>query len=228
MAVNSFNAQNPPVNTKGDLFTFSTIPTKLGVGTNGQVLQADSTAATGLKWATASSGGMTLITTSTPSAATSLSFTSIPGTYKHLLLIWTGVYQSVSSNSAWWQVQLNQNSSGLCNFQGTGLTSGALTSGITTYNSNFGDANWNAPIPQTDISSGAGRASGFFWIYNYAGSTIKTVNYGSTGQNGSNYSGCGPIFINGYFDSTSAITRIDFIRNSTQTMTGTFLLYGVS
>lgn len=57
MSVNSFNAQNPPVNTKGDLFTFSTIPTKLGVGTNGQYLSADSTTATGLKWATAAAGG---------------------------------------------------------------------------------------------------------------------------------------------------------------------------
>jgi len=60
MAVNSFNAQNPPVNTKGDLFTFSTIPTKLGVGTNGQVLTADSTAATGIKWAAAAGGGKVL------------------------------------------------------------------------------------------------------------------------------------------------------------------------
>ena len=51
MAVNSFNAQNPPVTTKGDVFTFSTIPTRLGVGANNTVLTADSTAATGLKWA---------------------------------------------------------------------------------------------------------------------------------------------------------------------------------
>jgi hypothetical protein len=54
MAVNSFNAQNPPVTTKGDVFTFSTIPTRLGVGANNTVLTADSTAATGLKWAAAS------------------------------------------------------------------------------------------------------------------------------------------------------------------------------
>lgn len=54
MAVNSFNAQNPPVTTKGDVFTFSTIPTRLGVGANNTVLTADSSTATGLKWATSS------------------------------------------------------------------------------------------------------------------------------------------------------------------------------
>jgi hypothetical protein len=55
MAVNSFNAQNPPVTTKGDVFTFSTIPTRLAVGANNTVLTADSAEATGLKWAAPSS-----------------------------------------------------------------------------------------------------------------------------------------------------------------------------
>jgi hypothetical protein len=49
--------QNAIVDAKGDLIaaTAADTPARLAVGTNGQVLTADSTAATGLKWATASS-----------------------------------------------------------------------------------------------------------------------------------------------------------------------------
>jgi hypothetical protein len=37
--------------TKGDIQTFSTVPTRLAVGTNGHVLRANSATATGLEWA---------------------------------------------------------------------------------------------------------------------------------------------------------------------------------
>ena len=58
VAADDTNAiQNAIVTAKGDLIgaTAASTPARLGVGTNGQVLTADSTASTGLKWATASS-----------------------------------------------------------------------------------------------------------------------------------------------------------------------------
>lgn len=46
-----------PLTTKGDIYTYSTADARLPVGTNGQVLTADSAEATGLKWTTPSAGG---------------------------------------------------------------------------------------------------------------------------------------------------------------------------
>ena len=54
--------QNSIVDAKGDLITATAdnTPARLAVGTNGQTLVADSTASTGLKWATPSGGGKVL------------------------------------------------------------------------------------------------------------------------------------------------------------------------
>lgn len=75
------NSMATAIDAKGDLIvgTAADAFSRLAVGTNGQVLQADSTAATGLKWATAGGGGKVLQvvqgTTTTSAAITSSTFT---------------------------------------------------------------------------------------------------------------------------------------------------------
>jgi hypothetical protein len=68
-----------PLTTKGDLYTYSTTDARLAVGTNGQILTADSTAATGIKWAAPAGGGKVLqvvsATTTTQTAVTGTTFT---------------------------------------------------------------------------------------------------------------------------------------------------------
>lgn len=46
-----------PLTTKGDLFTFDTVPARLPVGTNGNILIADSSQTTGLRWGASAGGG---------------------------------------------------------------------------------------------------------------------------------------------------------------------------
>ena len=78
-----------PLTTKGDLYGYSTTNARVPVGTDGQVLTADSTQALGVKWASpASGGGLTLITKSSFSASTTVNIDSIfSSTYKDYRLV---------------------------------------------------------------------------------------------------------------------------------------------
>jgi len=87
---------------KGDLYAGSAANTytKLAVGTNGQVLTADSTAATGLKWAAAASGTTFSGCGLSQSGAQSISNTTQTDLTFDTEAFDTDAYHSTSSNTA--------------------------------------------------------------------------------------------------------------------------------
>lgn len=80
------NSMATAIDAKGDLVagTGADAFARLGVGANNTVLTADSAEATGLKWATPTSGGMTVLASGTLSG-TALDLTSIDQTYTNLV-----------------------------------------------------------------------------------------------------------------------------------------------
>jgi hypothetical protein len=222
---------------KGDLIVGTGADTfaKLTVGTNGHTLVADSVEATGLKWAApASGGGYTELATSTPSGATTVSFTSISASYKHLLVTWSGLYNSAHGGHGW-GVRLNNDSGS--NYAMAGLrfnftspsTKQAQVENYTAADMFYGDYVM-APIGNASDSQWNKTANGFFIIYDYANTSYKKlVNWGAYNWNNSDGGINAPVAITGTYNSNSAIDRLDFIRSSTQTLTGGIIrLYGVS
>ncbi len=212
MPITKATASSVAPAAKGDLVVGSATNDAaiLGVGTNNQVLTADSAEATGLKWATASSGGMTLLSTTTLSGA-STTVSAISGSYKNLQIMIQGFYSSAS------QLNIRFNSDSGANYGryyaetgGTG-TAGTGLSQIS-------------PI-EIGTTSAYDRA-GVLWatIPRYTESHYKSFVYSAVGYVNSAAQGRF-----GYFtwNNTSAITSIEFATNGTWSG-GTVYIYGVN
>lgn len=104
------NSMATAIDAKGDLIVGTGADTfsRLAVGTNGHTIVADSSTATGLKWAAPAAGGMTLINTFSMSAVSSLSMDNIfSATYSRYKIM---VY-STQSVAAFVQARLRVSSS---------------------------------------------------------------------------------------------------------------------
>ena len=185
-----------------------------GTAANGAVLTANGSGAAA--FLALNAGGMTLIATATPSGATSVSFTSIPGTYKHLQLIYTNIYQNAGG---YWTIRLNSDTS--TNYFWRQLAANTSVTSATA----IGNGGQVAPIPANTTGSATynSQAKGVFDLFRYAETETKFYRVLASGDLTDP-----AVQMQGFYLSTTAVTSIEFIRSSTQTITGNFYLYGVS
>ena len=212
----------PPLTTKGDLFGFDTAAARIPIGSNNQVLTADSTQALGLKWATPTSGGMTLLsTTSLSGSSTSISVSS---SYTNLQIYIAGAYSSTSGSV----VKMTWNSVTASNYGYTDLAVSAAS--VVTGGSDG----------TSSIVIGSGSTSGadttfmhqiFIPNYNISSSFMKICNisYALVLSAGSPARRLGSGV--GYYNTASgmgAITSLQFAPNSGSWTSGTVYVYGVN
>jgi hypothetical protein len=188
------------VDAKGDIIAGSAADTvaRLAVGSNDQVLTADSSTATGLKWATPAAGSITLLSTTTLSGA-SVTVSSISQAYTNLVIFLSGVMANGQFAVRW-----NNDAS----------LSYVVQSATTTNNGTLAGPN-NSTTP-----------AGTIQINNYANTSFVKqgwATFTSSATNGSNYMGYAGI----QYASTSAITSVTVAPTGGNWTSGSILIYGV-
>ena len=197
-----------PSTTLGDIeYRSSTANTntRLGIGTTGQVLSVSGGVPA---WVTSSSGGMTLLSTTTLSGA-STTISSIDQTYTNLYVLITGVTNA--SSSSYFFLTPNAATTTAWN----GILNSTIYSGVSVLHLTFGQ----------DVTNNDANNAYALNIYNYSSTTsYKPVQWSAYFQN----SGASRYLIaGGGFYSNSAITSLKFEQAGGNFSTGTVLVYGV-
>ncbi len=211
------NSMATTIDAKGDLIggTGADAFARLAVGTNGQVLTADSAETTGMKWASAAGGGgFTLLSTTSLSGVTT-TISSISQDYKHLLVIAKNCYTSGADSI---YMRLDGDSGSNYNHSGTQVISGT----VSGYNANAATQFPTMYAPENQTGR-LGQAE--IWLYNYTSTSNHSyLVRGFSGNGGTNKSA---VSLQGYHVSTSALDSIAFNGNA-DSCTGTIYIYGVN
>ena len=199
-----------PLTTKGDLYGFNTADARIPIGTNNQVLTADSAQALGLKWATPVTGGMTLLSTTVPTATSStVTISSISGSYTHLMVVALGIRSNNGANTDGVSVRFN-NVSTAANYVYAGAPATSLSHAFY-------------------IRGNTAQAANVMMVYNYAQATYVKPVYGqgmAGDAAGGSLSGQQSW---GYFNNTAAINEVNLILSATTFQaTGAIYVYGVN
>ena len=206
-----------PLTTKGDVWGYSTTNARIPVGSNGQVLTADSVEALGVKWATpAGGGGMTSIASGSLSGS-ALSITSISGSYKDLQLVLRGATVSAQAD---WRSKINNNGSGIYAQVKLVSAAGSFFSQALNNGTDFG-MNYNNPA----ASSATTLVMTFPDYANTNGPKLINYYFTYTGHASSNEDA---IYGLASAVDNNAITRYDLTLSTGNFTGGTYVLYGVN
>ena len=212
-----------PLTTKGDLYTFSTSDTRLGVGANGTTLVADSSEATGLKWQAPTGAGSSWSLLNAGgtalTAASSITVSGISGVDKVLVLIDTASAVNASSE---FKFLINSNTGSVYGRFG-GMTKATSTaSDIMGVQTGFDTALYFATSTQSR-ADGVVAGSLFITGANSAGRKSFATTGGANGP-GSNVGHIGTCS-QGIFDSTSTVSSVTVTSGNGNFDSGTIYVY---
>jgi hypothetical protein len=213
------NSMATAIDAKGDLIAGTAADTfsRLAVGTNGQVLTADSAEATGMKWATAGGGGggsLTLLETLTV-GSTGVNSSTISGSYTNLLIIVRNVTSTGNLD-----MYMRFNSDTGSNYQVRGVftdTTAAANNGGARDNL-IGIASCGTSVTSDSIHT----------IYRYTDTSRRIIDQNMGGGiSGPNYRYQNNLSL---YSGSSAISSIQFTRVQTDHTfsSGTIYIYGVN
>ena len=209
------NSMATALTTKGDIIvaTGSGTFVRQGVGTNGQVLTADSAQADGVIWSTPVSGSMTQLATGSLTGS-SVVVSSLSGGYKSLKVIITGYRASGNS------LCLRINNDSTANRH---LTVGfGIFPAAASFNNTF--------LYVTDGgNSSSENALAIIDIHDYANTTTrKFLQIYSMVANNSDATQTKMAAGNGGYNQTSAVTGLTFLPDAGSFAGGTYFIYGVN
>ena len=205
---------------KADLLTATAAdtPARLAVGANGTLLTADSSEATGLKWAApASSEGFTLLSTTTL-AALSTTISGISGSYKHLVLYSKNLTDTDAGGAT---LSLRFNGDTGNNYQKTGIRN--INNVLNGEQTNQDLLVINSRLQTTATVTKLG--SNAVWIYRYTDTDQIDIFYTSYGHTITGSQTCYETAY-GQYNGTAAITSITIL--GATSLAGTVYLYGVN
>jgi hypothetical protein len=210
--------QETTIDAKGDLIvgTGADAVSRLAVGTNNYILTADSAEATGMKWAAASSGsGMTLISTTSFSAASAVNVNNcFSSTYDSYKIIST----FIPSDNTTCKVRFRNS--------GSNITTSTYYMGISYYSTGTRQFDYTNGTTEFNIGN-AGPSANFFFSAEFTDVFASTPKMGSYTSMWAT-TGYGEM-IQGPFKNTTASSIDGFsIAPNTGTFTGFISIYGLA